>query len=783
MLNKFSTEALDFQKVLKLIEKYCITDIAKEQILNLTPSDDISKIELTLKQIDEAKNVLIDNKILPLNYFDDILLEVKQSSIEGLVLSQKAILTLSSMLISVRAIKTFYKNNVNYFDKLKFQFQLLDELQVVKNGIDKVFDNNGNIRNDASEELRDIRNAIQDKTIQLNKVIQRIIHNLQKDGVLRDTSPSINDGRLVLPVKAEHKRKIVGFIHSESATGQTVYIEPAETLNLNNEILSLKFEEQREIERILRNLTKFISQYANAIILNIEVLSYLDSIFARAKFSIEYECNNVVISNKGNLKILNGRHPLLLAKLGKKDTVPFNLVFENKKVIVITGPNAGGKSVLLKAVGLLVLMLQSGIHVPASPDSEFCIFEKVLVDIGDKQSIEEDLSTFSSHLYNIKNIIENTNDKTLVLIDELGTGTDPEEGSAIGLATLVELRDRGGKVLATTHLGKIKVIANELEGFENSSMQFDMETLNPNYNFMQGIPGSSFAISLVQKTIKDDKFLKLVQEFLDDKKFNLEKMIANLQLSYQEYVELNNKQSIELSKYKALEDLYNKKIKEIEKQKKEILINAKKEIKEYIYNIKKQIEKEISEIRKSEGDKLKIKEARVNIDKVVEKFNSDFKKVTEKEKIENYEFNVGDYVQIQDSQTYGEIINLNSSKNLAEILVNDIKMKVETRKLKPAKKADISNFNKSAQIYIKEDYSYRIDLRGKRLNEIDNLLINFLDDAYSMGLEKVEILHGKGTGALKERVKQILKDQPYIKNFYFAPLEAGGDGITIAELK
>jgi DNA mismatch repair protein MutS2 len=405
------------------------------------------------------------------------------------------------------------------------------------------------------------------------------------------------------------------------------------------------------------------------------------------------------------------------------------------------------------------------------------------VDIGDKQSIEEDLSTFSSHLNNIKNIIENTNDKTLVLIDELGTGTDPEEGSAIGLATLVELRDRGGKVLATTHLGKIKVTANELEGFENSSMQFDMNNLTPNYIFMQGIPGSSFAISLVQKTIKDNNFLQRVQEFLDDKKFNLEKMIANLQLSYQEYVELNNKQSIELSKYKALEDLYNKKIKEIEKQKKEILINAKKEIKEYIYNIKKQIEKEISEIRKSEGDKLKIKEARVNIDKVVEKFNSDFKKVTEKEKIENYEFNVGDYVQIQDSQTYGEIINLNSSKNLAEILVNDIKMKVETRKLKPAKKADISNFNKSSQIYIKEDYSYRIDLRGKRLNEIDNLLINFLDDAYSMGLEKVEILHGKGTGALKERVKQILKDQPYIKNFYYAPLEAGGDGITIAELK
>ncbi len=779
----FAVDELEFQKVLGLIVNEAISELGKNKILCLAPTNDFHKIKNELDIIDEAKKLLIDNKPLPLNFIPDISKEIKQSEVVGYCLPQQTFFIIREILKNTKTIKSYLKTNFDFISKLKFQYQLLDELLPVSQQIDNVFDHNGNVRNNASPKLAEIRYEIQEKTSQLNNVIQRIIINLQKNGYLRETSPSINDGRLVLPVKAEHKRKINGFIHTESATGQTVYIEPAETLNLNNEILSLKFEEQREIERILRELTRFISQYANAIILNIETLAYIDSVFARAKYSIKYDCNNVILEKDENiLVLLNARHPLLLHRLGKEKTVPFSLNFKGRDVIVITGPNTGGKSVLLKSVGILSLMIQSGIQVPASPDSTFPVFNMVLVDIGDKQSIEEDLSTFSSHLLNIKEIINSIDNKSLVLLDEIGTGTDPEQGASIALATLVTLQQKGAKVIASTHLGKVKVVVSSLSGFENASMQFDKENLMPNYQFMQGIPGSSFAIEIIRKNNFHDEFLSLVEKFSDDDNLKLENMISNLQEQYKNYYEQNKKLNVELSRYAALEKLYNEKANLLEKEKKQILLSAKKEAKEYLSQINKQVEQEIANIRNSQGDKETIRQARKNIAKVVEDFNKEFEKNLEDKKVINYEFNVGDFVQIKDTQYFGTIQSINRTKLTAEVLADGLKIQTDLYKLLPAKKSEAKKTLSTSNNVSLLDVSYRIDLRGKRANEIYNELITFLDDAYTAGLQRVEILHGKGTGALKEKVKQILNDQPYVKKYYHAPIEAGGEGITIVEI-
>lgn len=778
----YSLEELEFYKVLSIIETEAVTELGKHKIKNLKPSNDFNFIKNELEIVDEAKKLLIDNKPAPINFIPDIREELKQSAIVGYTLPQQIFFTIKEILYNAKLIKNYLKTNYEFINKLKFQIQLLDELVPVQNELDRIFDTNGNVKNNASSDLARIRNEIHDKTLQLNSVIQKIITNLQKSGYLRETAPSINEGRLVLPIKAEFKKKIAGFIHSESATGQTVYIEPAETLNLNNEILSLKFEEQREIDRILRELTKFVSQYSQAIILDIETIAYIDLVFARAKYAYKYNCNIIVITEQKDFQILNARHPLLLHKLGKDKTIPFSLNFKND-VIVITGPNTGGKSVLLKSVGLLSLMVQSGIQIPASADSSFVVFNKILVDIGDKQSIEEDLSTFSSHLLNIKNIIKKADDKTLVLLDEIGTGTDPEQGASIALATLVTLQKKGAKIIASTHLGKIKIMANQLSGFENASMQFDKENLTPNYHFLQGIPGSSFAIEIIKKNNFSDEFLDLIYQFSDDEKLKLENMISDLQEQYEKYHEMNKKSSIELSKYQALEKLYNDKANQLEKEKKKILLDAKKEAKEYLKEINKIVEKEIAKIRNSAGDKSIIREAKKNIDKIVESHNKELEKQLEDKKIVNYNFAVGDFVQIKDTQNYGTIVSINTSKQTAEVLVDNIKLQTDLYNLLPAKKSDekkIKNYRSSYEI--NTDFSYRIDLRGKRTNEIYNELVTFLDDAYTAGLQRVEILHGKGTGALKEKVKQILDDQPYVKKYYFAPIEAGGDGITIVEI-
>jgi len=427
-------------------------------------------------------------------------------------------------------------------------------------------------------------------------------------------------------------------------------------------------------------------------------------------------------------------------------------------------------------------LVNSGIHIPADPDSNFHFFKKILVDIGDEQSIEDDLSTFSSHLSNINKILDAADEQSLVLLDEIGTGTDPAEGSALAAATLISLRDRNATVLASTHHGGLKLIANDLPGFENAAMEFDNENLKPTYLFKQGIPGSSYAFEVARRIGFEEKFLKLASEYLDADKHKVENFLVEIEAKSKKLEQRLKQLEIENSRLAGLSNLYRSNVEKLDREKKNILKKAKEEADEYLKGINKKIEHVIKELKESSAKPEIIKSSQ----NIIKELKSTNKNIFKEEEVQQqkYEFNAGDYVQIKNTETTGRLTDVHPEKNKGIISVGSLKMLVSLDELIPAKKdkQKILDSVSSGEIY-KSMPKMRIDIRGEKPEEAEFEVIRFVDDAYTSGLERVEILHGKGTGALKKTVKDILKNHDKVKNFYFAPIELGGDGITIAELK
>ncbi|MDX9925709.1 MAG: endonuclease MutS2, partial [Ignavibacteriaceae bacterium] len=470
MIELNSLEQLEYFKVIEIVSKSCYTENGKEIAFSLLPKENISEIILSGARISRAKEILIKNEFPPLNYIPDISENLVKSRIQNTFLREEEILQVISLAEISRNVYSFMKSK----DNEGLFSEIINSLFIDKafeNLIKNNFDDKGKIKDSASAKLKEIRRNIFEKEASLNKVINKLLKEFSDSYLVREEYVTVRDGRMVVPVKSEHKRQIKGFIHSESASGQTVYIEPASTLELNNDILSLKFEEKREIEKILKIITSKIGEYSEGLLKSLNKIGELDFIFANAKYSIEINGNFPTIEENRPLVIYDGRHPLLIKRIGYSKTVPLEFKLDKENVLVITGPNAGGKTVVLKTVGLLIALIQSGIHVPIHPDSNLHLFGNILLDIGDNQSIEDDLSTFSSHLSNIKQILEKADENSLVLLDEVGTGTDPFEGSAIATAVLVKLQKKGATVLSTTHSSNLKILANQLDGFQNASME------------------------------------------------------------------------------------------------------------------------------------------------------------------------------------------------------------------------------------------------------------------------------------------------------------------------
>lgn len=780
MLSQKAKEKIEFQKVLGYIADYSFTKLGKEAILNISPFNNPKD---ALKQgdlVSEAKEVLIRDDLPPFEYIEDLNDSLLNTKVEGSFLQIKDILEILKLAKLSRSLYTFFKGK-KHAPGIEEMSQSLFIDKVFEHYFSKIFTDNGEIRDGASQKLNEIRKEINEKSEYLRNRVNKILKQYSASFLVQEEYITLREGRIVIPVKAEHKRKVKGFIHSESATGQTVYIEPEETLELNNEILSLKFAERREIEKILRNLTIKIAEYAESLRETLGIITKLDLIFACARYSMEIIGDFPTIDRSKPLNILSGRHPILIKKLGRDNTISLNVKIEKDNVLLITGPNAGGKTVVLKTVALLSLMISSGIHAPVDPDSNFYLFDNILIDMGDEQSIENDLSTFSSHLSNIHYILREATKKSLVLLDEIGTGTDPIEGAALAIAILIQLKQKGAIVFATTHHGSVKIAANNLDDFENGSMEFDQQNLMPTYKFTQGLPGSSYAFEIAERIGYDKKFVQLANEYLDSDKNKIEKFLVDLETKSKKYKTKLDEIERENVRLKGLTNLYRSKINKLEEQKREILSKAQKEAEVYLKDINKKIEQAVKNIKESNASKEVVKKERAEFDHIKKQQQ---KQRTEREiETVDKEVKINSYAKVKGTETIGLVKEIDRSKNRAFLESGSLKIQVKYSDLIPT---NIPKFEEKS--YIKPQYrslleSQRLDIRGDKPEEAEFKIIKFLDDAYASNLDKAEILHGKGTGALKKTVHDILKRHDNVTDFYFAKIEFGGDGITIVEFK
>ncbi len=782
MINSKVLEKLEFQKILEFITKYVYTELGKKRILETLPFLTRSETLLQGAFVTEAKDILINNDSPPLTYIPNLLDALTSISVEGIILSDKEILDVLSLAQTSRKLYKFLSTRAEHTNLSE---NFLDRLFVDKtfeHHISSIFTDTGEVRDNASPKLKEIRNEIISKGNQLRRVVNRLLKQLSDSYLTQEDYMTLRDGRIVLPIKAEHKRHVKGFIHSESNTGQTVYIEPEETLELNNDILSLSFAEKREIERILKQLTKKISTVKSELKNSLLAIAEIDAVFANANFSIETIGSFPSFEEDKPVNLIDGRHPILIKKIGRKQTVPLNIKIDENNAIVITGPNAGGKTVVLKTFGILTLMAQSGIHIPADPDSNLKFIDNILVDIGDQQSIEDDLSTFSSHLSNIRDILKECDYRSLVLLDEIGTGTDPTEGSALAAAILINLQKSGAITLATTHHGSLKVIANDLKGFENASMEFDTENLKPTYVFNQGLPGSSYAFEVAGRIGFEKEFLDLAKEYLDEKKSRLEDLLLNLENKSRELQSKLKESELENTRLAGLTNLYKGKIDELEKSKKKILLETKEKADHYLKDINKKVESTIKTIKETKADKNVIKEEKKKINELFETHKEISKQVEVVEEKSTKDFEIGDYVGIKNTSTFGEIEEFDKSKKKAVVIAGTLKLNVKAKDLFHSKKQKVETSSYSTYSnFTPQVNSFRLDIRGKKPEEAEYEILRFLDDSYASNMNSVEILHGKGTGMLKKTVHDILKRSNSVKDYYFAKIEMGGEGITIVE--
>ncbi|GAB4297160.1 MAG: endonuclease MutS2 [Ignavibacteriaceae bacterium] len=775
------SDKLELNKILNYISEYCSTESGKEITRGLLPKENLIDILNEGSAVEEAKKMIVEQDFPPIEYLPDLTPFILRSKIAGAVLTANDILKIKKLSEVSRNLYQYINKSGIDIKLLKKESDLLFVDKVFEHHIRKVINDNAEIIDSASPALKKIRSEINVKKADLVKAINRISKSLLEKGYVQEEYLTLRDGRMVIPVKAEHKRHLKGFIHSESATGQTVYIEPESTLELNNEIVSLSFAEKRETERLLKELTGMIGTYSESLLQSLKTVAYLDSLFARAKYSLEVIGSFPSFNPDEPFTIREARHPLLLKKLGRENTVPLNMTIEDKHVIIITGPNAGGKTVVLKTVGLLCLMAQSGIHIPVHPDSNFQLFRKILVDIGDEQSIEDDLSTFSSHLKNIKTILESADNSSLVLLDEIGTGTDPAEGASLATAVLVELAEKKSVVLATTHHGSLKLIANEFSNFENAAMQFDHKNLTPTYVFKQGIPGSSYAFEIAGRSGFDQNILEKAKFYLDSDKHNLEKFLVEIEARSQSLSEELRIAEKERTRLKELTSQFQIKIQQLKEEEKKIIRNAKLEAKQYLASVNKTIENLIKEIRETEASKTTIK----SVHRTLNKLKAETEETLETKLANEGEladFKVGDYVKIKNTSSKGKILMLDMDRRKAVLEVGKIKMQAKLDELDHTD----ANFTETAERQQESSFhpaEYRLDIRGYRAGEVELKVLKFVDDAYISGLERIEILHGKGSGALKKIVSELLSGHDKVKNFYFAPIESGGEGITIVEIK
>lgn len=784
--NEFE-DKLGFVQIRQKLKGYCLSDAGAAWVDRMRFSTEVDFIRILLKQSLEFLQILEKGEPFPSRYFFDPAEWIQKITLEGNWLEADEFLNLAYSLETIIACKTFLNKSREIYPEL---YKLAEPVAVTTALAQSVFvkiDDKAQVRDSASPDLGRIRKRLREEQIRLRKIADQIFRTaVEEKWVPEGALPTIREGRVVIPIQAEHKRKLKGFILDESATGQTVFMEPTEMLDANNEIRDLEHSEKREVIRILKELTDEFRQQLPVLRTAFQFLAQIDFIRAKAKFSQEINAEHPVIEKQPEMVWYNAKHPLLYLSLkGKREVVPLNIELDQQdRLLLVSGPNAGGKSVCLKTVGLLQYMVQCGLLIPVSERSRVGIFQNILLDIGDQQSIENDLSTYSSHLRNMKTFIEHANSKSLVLMDELGSGTDPNFGGAIAQAILEELLRKHVWGLATTHYYNLKLFAGQRQGIRNAAMRFDDMNLVPLYILDIGKPGSSFALEIARKIGLPQQTLQEAEKLVGRDLAGFEKLVRSLEKEKQLLSEKTKKLERQESEMKQALTKYQSLSTDIETRKKEIINKAKEEASNLLKDTNREIEKTIRHIRANQAHKLETQKVRKNLQTLTQRVEP---VVKEEKRAAPDELKEGDRVRIIGQDSSGVILSI-QGKN-ATVQFGELKSVAKVDKLEKITgsiEKEMASRLRTSGINVLEkraNFSDTLDVRGKRVDEVIPLLDQFMDTAILLGQGELKILHGKGEGVLRKVVRDHLKRYKEVASMKDEHVERGGDGITIVVLK
>jgi len=779
-LNSFTK--LEFDKVKKHLQRYTLSDLGREHIDTLTPSNDADIIRHRLHLVSEMKALLEGDDSPPFENIIDIRQIIQRASIEDFILPSDDLLKIALVLGTASRIATYFARRTERYPRLVQIVKRIHIEKIIEYNIRKAIGDDGKVRDDASRELLRIRRQILDRRDTLAKSLISILKSIAGKEWAQEEIITTREGRMVIPVKVEHKSRVSGFIHGESASGQTVYLEPTETLEVNNEIRTLESQEQREIERILRELSQQVRDGKESILSTLLALGEMDFIQAQAKYSIEIIGTEPQITSQGPVKLIGGFHPILLQRHKREHIQSLDMEFGGTiRTLIITGPNAGGKSVAMKTAGLLVLLAQAGCHIPASPETEIRIFSEIFVDMGDEQSIENDLSSFSSHLENLKSILEHAGNESLVLIDEIGSGTDPVEGASIAAAILEALTAKECATIVTTHHGSLKTFAFEHPHIENGGMEFDQATLKPTYRFRAGIPGSSYAIEMAERMMMPNEVIARSKELKGTQANKLEDLILDMERKSQRLQADLDAVTADRQTLKHSIEVYERKIKGLEKEIKLTKAQALDEATKIVDGANAAIEKAIREIKEESARRDVVSAARKDVERLRQDFITSRKEIESPQSIEKTEISIGSVVRLRQSNTEAEVVGKIDDENYV-IVAGSMKLKTNIRELDVLhiKKNEIASLPE--RVLTTTEVRHEVDLRGMFGDEAIAAVDKLIDEAVLHGLHRIDVIHGKGTGALRKRVTEYLKGNAAVKGFRLGEWNEGGSGVTVVDL-
>lgn len=809
---------IGFDKIRQLVISKCLSTLGEEKVMEMSFSISFHIIDELLSQTEEFVQIILEEDDFPVGYYIDVRYALQNIKVQGTWIEESTLFDLRRSLQTISEIVNFLmkeEQNITQYPNLQALAGDVLVFPNLMNLIDKILDKYGRIRDNASPELSRIRKDIAITASGISKSLNAILRSAQSEGLVdKDVSPTVRDGRLVIPVAPAFKRKIKGIVHDESATGKTVFIEPAEVVEANNRIRELENEERREIIKILIAFTDILRPLTPDVIKSYDFLGEIDFIRAKAAFALDVEAIKPAIEDKQHIIWNNACHPLLYLshKRQNKTIVPLDIELDDiNRILVISGPNAGGKSVCLKTVGLLQYMLQCGLLIPLSESSKVGIFDNIFIDIGDEQSIENDLSTYSSHLTNMKFFVKNCDDKTLLLIDEFGGGTEPQIGGAIAESLLKRFNQKQSFGVITTHYQNLKHFANENNGVINGAMLYDRHQMQPLFKLATGNPGSSFAIEIARKIGLPEDIIADASEIVGSDYINMDKYLQDIvrDKRYWETKRQNIRQKEK--KLEEITEIYETDLLAVEKQRKEIIRQAKVDAEKLLSEANAKIENTIRTIRESQADKEKTKlvrteltQFRADLDEVDTFANDKITKkiLTLKERDKNkrqkakmvketasQDITIGDNVRVKHQSSIGQVIDI--QKDNAIVAFGMIKSTVKIESLEYVSRNQVKKDSKSKIVSAtvsddmrskKLNFKQDIDVRGMRGEEALQAVMYFIDDAILVGVQRVRILHGTGTGILRQIIRDYLKTVNAVRDFHDEHVQFGGAGITVVDL-